>query len=318
MPPFFDYPKIIKKELESFYGTVYLEFSSPQNLIFKISSFFKIRRLKKYLISKNTKKIKKRLLKNAKEIDLIIVIKGSILSEDFYKWLKSEYSNANIVQYLWDNISTDPDAILVRDYFDRNFSFSYEDCEKYGFEYRPFFYSPLEIDINKSIDVACFASFSLDRAIILNKILQNNSYLFNRSLFIHLKGSNILFFKYSKYIKLLKPYTHTFGISYLNMMRILGKSIAQIDIPHPNQSGLTTRAFEALWTKTKIITTNSQIRNYDFYNETNILIIDRNNPEIKSDWLKQPYKDLPEEIKKRYSINSFISDLIGKTNNFNI
>lgn len=64
------------------------------------------------------------------------------------------------------------------------------------------------------------------------------------------------------------------------MIAVLAISKAQIEIQHPSQKGLTTRAFESLGTKTKLITTNPAIRQYDFYNSNNILIIDRNNPVI--------------------------------------
>jgi spore maturation protein CgeB len=53
-----------------------------------------------------------------------------------------------------------------------------------------------------------------------------------------------------------------------------------LDINHPQQSGLTSRTFEALGAKRKLITTNKNIVEYDFYNDRNIYVLDRNNPVV--------------------------------------
>lgn len=132
---------------------------------------------------------------------------------------------------------------------------------------------------NKTIDIACIISFRLDRAEILNNIISTNPFL-KKELFWLIKGSKVLFVKCHNAIGLLRPYLTQKTIRYSEMIAVLAISKAQIEIQHPSKKGLTTRAFESLGTKTKLITTNPAIRQYDFYNSNNILIIDRNNPVI--------------------------------------
>jgi hypothetical protein len=80
-----------------------------------------------------------------------------------------------------------------------------------------------------------------------------------------------------------------------------------IDIQHPNQEGLTMRTIETIGAQKKLITTNSNIINYDFYSDDNILVINRGNPEIPDEFITKHYKPLPSHIYDKYSINSWIA-----------
>lgn len=318
IPPFFEYPQIIEKALTGYFDNVYLIYSTPSGFLYKFSSFIQSKGLCRYFLNKQSYSIKKWINKNVKDVEFILIVKASLLSVDLLRWLKFKWPNSKMVQYLWDNISTDPEAISTLTIFDENYSFSPEDCKIYGMRFRPFFFNPVTIPQKKSIDIACIASFSLDRAILLEKILISNQDLnLNNKLFWHIKGSRALFYKYRKYTKYLRPYLRNSSIKYNRMLKIMGQSKAQIDIPNPKQQGLTTRSFESLWTKTKIITTNPNIQKYDFYNETNILILNKDNMTIDKEWLNKPFEDLPAGKIEKYSVDSFVSDLIGLTNNFN-
>ena len=50
--------------------------------------------------------------------------------------------------------------------------------------------------------------------------------------------------------------------------------------------------------------------NYDFYNENNILIIDRENPVIDQNFIDLPYELLPNEIYEKYSLSSWIIEVL--------
>lgn len=311
IPPFFDYPDIIASGLSKVFIDVKLIYLYPTHLLYKVSSFLKLSSLQDILLNRYYKKIKRELKKQNPDVDYFLIVKGSVIPEWFYRWLKSYYFNATFVEYLWDNVKTDPRSLSVSKYYDTVFSFSPEDCAEFGFKYRPFFFVERAEIPSKTIDIACIISFSVDRANILNEILKNNEFLRSRILYWHIKGSRALFLKCKKYIGLLTPFLRTSAVSYAEMNNKLAESKAQIDMPNPNQLGLTTRAFEALATKTKIITTNEQIKNYDFYNKQNILIIDRNNPVIPAEWLDSPYLPLDDEILNYYTRERFISDLIS-------
>jgi len=56
----------------------------------------------------------------------------------------------------------------------------------------------------------------------------------------------------------------------------------------------------------KLITTNTQIRYYDFYHPDNIFIWDGLSFDGITDFLKQPYYEIDTPIKERYSFGNWI------------
>ena len=89
------------------------------------------------------------------------------------------------------------------------------------------------------------------------------------------------------------------------LLKLINESRAVIDIEHPDQKGLTMRTIEMLGARKKFITTNSNIREYDFFNEANILVIDRKNPVIDKSFLELPYADLDNSIYEKYSLSNW-------------
>ena len=159
-PLFFDYPQIIEHELSKYFKEVFTFYSTPRGLIYKACSFLSMNQVNRYLLYRNSDSIKKNMDSLIGDVDLILIIKASLLSEKICMWLRKRFPHAKIIQYLWDNISTDALAIKTLPLFDTNFSFSPEDCANFGLEFRPFFYTPILVSREKNIDIACIASFS--------------------------------------------------------------------------------------------------------------------------------------------------------------
>lgn len=309
-PNFFNYQQLIASELEKNHRVSTINLF-PIHTAYKIMSFCKSEILLYNEINKYYKKLRNSLFDN-NNFDIVFVIKGSLIPEWFYSWLHKKYTNARFIQYIWDNVSTDSKVLNCIDQFDRNFSFSKDDCHKYGFDFRPFFFASC-IDsskaVNRDIDISCICSFNPDRGEIIKKILENMTDA-NLKWHLHIKGSIPLFIKYFASAFPIRQYYHPYALDYHQMMSILSRSKCQLEIQHPLQTGLTTRPFECIANKTKIITTNPAIKEYDFYSLENIFIIDRNCPVLDMEWLSQPYQEIPEDILNRYSISTFISEIL--------
>jgi hypothetical protein len=108
-----------------------------------------------------------------------------------------------------------------------------------------------------------------------------------------------------------KNYFHYKPINYNEYMEIIDKSKAIIDTEAPKQTGLTMRTFEVLGKEKKLIMTNINIMEYDFYNAANILVIDRNNPVIDDDFLNKTYKPLSPNLYYKYSIDGWLEDIFA-------
>ena len=99
-------------------------------------------------------------------------------------------------------------------------------------------------------------------------------------------------------------------LSKNEMMDIIKKSRCILDAPQAGQTGLTIRTLECLGAKRKLITTNADIKNYDFYNEKNILVFD-GNVDMESPFFTHDYEEIPLEIYKKYSLNSWLKTMLG-------
>lgn len=94
-----------------------------------------------------------------------------------------------------------------------------------------------------------------------------------------------------------------------SLLELYRKSRTVIDIQHPKQTGLTMRCIETVGAKRKLITTNPHIKEYDFYNKNNILVIDREKPVIPPEFLKLPYRKIPSEIYRQYRIDYWLQTI---------
>ena len=102
---------------------------------------------------------------------------------------------------------------------------------------------------------------------------------------------------------------HFTPISLKKTISLLGVSKAILDINYTGQKSLSMRAFEAMVAQRKYITTNGEIKNYDFYDSNNILIIDIENPIIPKEFLDSPFKPIDNAVLQKYTVDGLVEDL---------
>lgn len=71
------------------------------------------------------------------------------------------------------------------------------------------------------------------------------------------------------------------------------------------------RTFETLGAGKKLVTTNASVRGHDFFDERNILVIDRLAPRIPSEFFEVPPVELGPAIRTRYSIAGWLDELLS-------
>jgi hypothetical protein len=69
---------------------------------------------------------------------------------------------------------------------------------------------------------------------------------------------------------------------------VVSRSSAILDVQHPEQGGLTIRTLESLALGFKVVTTDPTIREYEFFDPKQILVIDRHDPEVDTAFLNKP------------------------------
>jgi glycosyltransferase involved in cell wall biosynthesis len=84
-------------------------------------------------------------------------------------------------------------------------------------------------------------------------------------------------------------------------------SKALLDLTRENQHGLSFRVFEAMALEKKIITDNEYIKNYDFYNPNNILVLNATCSNLDKCFFELPYEKIPEEVYYKYTLDNWVN-----------
>lgn len=311
-PGFFNYDDDINQELVRRGAAVYHynERGNPNN-------FQKIILRKYYLLDYHRilQYYKKIIHKHRNEkIDYVVFINPEAVNQNIIKILKEIFPNAVFMMYMWDSLNNKNRTTRIIPYFDKAFTFDKTDADKNDLLiFRPLFYRNVyynhETSTKNAYDLSFIGTIHSDRYEILRKI-QN---LENKNIYYFLYFPSRMIYFYYKLINqtFRKTKMREFRFKALNdieLLDILQSSDILIDIHHPYQKGLTIRTIESIGLKKKLITTNSDIKNYEFYNP-NICIIDRNNPVIPASFYSQKYVELGDNIYYKYSIAGWIDDL---------
>ncbi|MGV0919684.1 hypothetical protein ACTS94_04725 [Empedobacter falsenii] len=99
------------------------------------------------------------------------------------------------------------------------------------------------------------------------------------------------------------------SLNFTEVNNYLRETEIFIDILRPkkyNQVGLSFRVFDAMRFQRKLITTNKDIVNYDFYNPNNIFVVeDLNNIKNLKSFIDNTYEPILDDIYNRYTLKSF-------------
>ena len=148
------------------------------------------------------------------------------------------------------------------------FSFEKRDCEEYGFKFNTLFFFKEDIKgcLKHETDVF-FIGTDKNRLQALLKIKEILDELGIKS-DIHICKYNGRASKYGKSI----GYKYSKYISYEQLLEKVLSTKCVLDIVPENQEEVTLRVYEALFYKKKIITNNSNVKQYAFYSPHNIFI----------------------------------------------
>lgn len=251
--------------------------------------------------------------KNVVKFDKIIIVRPDYFSHKSIGNLAK--ITKEMVGYFWDSISPEEalDISKVAHLFKNLFIYDRVDWERYSFLNLKFitnFYYPLKHTLPKSNPEKLYylGNITLERRdIILENIISKIS---NKEQY----QWNILFnnFPVRDYQLLSDKYIHYINKSkdYIYHLEELMSAYVVFDINPSYNNGLSFRFFEALFYNTKIITTNMNVVEYDFYNANNILIYtnDTTSEEINA-FLRLPFVKMGDSLVENYRVDNWIKKL---------
>jgi hypothetical protein len=311
---FYDYETAIKRRLERFGASVTYFLEQPR---WHQSAF--LRRLSAGLgigILASRERYQRRLLKLIASIDFdyAFVIKGELLSEDFVAQLRAHNPRATFILYQWDSIRRTPSALRLRPYFNRALSFDRQDCQEHpDFVFRPLFYrddaqNGEHPPTSLSYDLTFVGWFHSDR---LDRLLAIESAFRARGLRVHF----YLYTGVGTYLRHLVRGEHRLlhfrRLPFEHVSKIMAASKCVLDLPHADQNGLTMRAIETIGMRRKLVTTSSDIVNYDFYDRRNILSIRELKAAEIASFVAGDSVSVPENVLHKYSLDKWLEDVFG-------
>lgn len=239
------------------------------------------------------------------EYDRILVFGGGA-PYFFIDSIKRKYRRANLTLYLSADMNSYKFSANYISLFDKVFTYSLNDAKEYGFIYRPWFFTHVK-ESAKKIDVSFVGTIHPSRL----KILLWFSQLRKIKLFLYIYTDRLSYLRQAVKWRSLKDFIFFKGLQYGDYINVLSSSVATLDIPDETQTNITTRPIESLGTKTKVITTNTFVGRYNFYNENNILILHKNTSEEEViSWLKKPYVSIESGLLSYYSIETWCNEVL--------
>jgi hypothetical protein len=259
---------------------------------------------------------------NNSQFDLLFVINGQTLSKIFLNRFKVLNPNAQSILYIWDSLKNRTTLQGKFAYFDSIFTFDPADAKKYHLHFRPLFF------VNNLKVTNRLVSNARDCQLMFVGTMHSDRFkvirAFKTIVPAHVKTFIYPFIQarwvYWVYKIFKKEYRDTKRVDFkfkpiseALLYEVYSRSSIILDIEHPLQQGLTMRTLDSLGAGKKLITTNNNIRDYEFYNTNNIAIINRHDAEhlIDSKFWTSPYHKPDECIYLRYTLRGWVREVLS-------
>ena len=321
-PNFFNYPTKICEELKKMGHEVDWYDDRPST-----NSFIKaIIRINKNYINFFIKEYFNKIyieIKN-KKYDKIILISGQSLSfsKEMLLKIKENQKNAEFILYQWDSLNNFKYIKEMKDVFDRCYSFDKEDVRDNDYlKFLPLFYVDTYENIGKEkkenykYDCMFVGTAHPKKYKYISKISKELKNIFpNQFIYFFLPSKLVYIYRKLKNKEFKNAKINDFyyiSIKEKEMIDLIRNSKCILDSAQDNQNGLTIRVIETLGAKRKLITTNANIREYDFYKPENIYVYD-NKFDFSDIFFKSNYEEIDNDIYKKYSLRNWLNELLNE------
>lgn len=238
---------------------------------------------------------------NLEEYDTIVVF-DRYWGDGIFKYIHKRNPSARIICWYWNSLIHQ--NVLQSKYrkFCECWSFDQSDVEKYNLKYNNMFYFlPNKRKIECNLD-SFFVGADKGRTLLLREIAGQLQRLGLRNKFIVISQN-------CDDTDLLLTYQKS-NFDYNEYVKILEDSRCVVEVLQEGQRGVTIRAIEALMHEKKLITTNEDIVNYDFYNKDNIFVWGKDSIEELQDFFMRPYRKIDKSIRGKYTFEQWLNNFM--------
>lgn len=231
-----------------------------------------------------------------------IIIRDAIITRNYLEWLKEHFPKVQM-NFLYENMIGKARHLIPEKIPDgiRIWTYDSYDSEKYNIRLkRTSCYFPYYVKEKKRVKYdILFVGRDKGRGKML---LDLKEYLEEKGLKTKFViTSNGKFAKKKKYYQSEVPYEQ--------IATWVSESRSVLNVVMENQHGITVRDMECLFNKVKLITTNKNIKQAEFYNDNNIYILDDNNWDGLLGFIKSEYDDTKETDLNKCSAEMMIEEI---------
>lgn len=264
--------------------------------------------------------------------DCFFAINGLDVHPKLFDFLRSKNPKIYKILYLYDRV----DGVIQLDeffgYYDRVFSFDLSDCHKYNLNFLPIYWIPSlgQPIVNYNIfGLASYSVFKPERTALycrLNDLVKKNNLKGYIRLYVNIGNDSQIKFWLKSIIKHLlgkKGISLTLLFSKLTTFDrltpseyrdFISSSDTILDTQAQYQDGLTARFMWAVGAGKKIITTNQNIKKYDFYSVDQFYILSENDKDNGAllKFLMSPFRPSETYYDKirQYRIDNWIQTIL--------
>lgn len=339
MPRFYAYQSKMKEDLLARGANPHFYDEEPPKTKFLVMKNLENIFHKKNIFEKFNKKLKDQILAEipAGGYDYLLVIRGNVLTEKTIHDLKLRAlkSTGKSIYYAWDSFQNMRHKGELGRLFDWRGTFDSVDANNSAGEYHllPLFYSDdfdadrIEMPSEYKYDYVSVSAYFPFRYRYFKAFKEANK---DKKMCLKLYLSPSVYrgkkLKDPKLVKNLDMDIISFEPFAPETIRDMCKnSRAVLDLAHEKQQGLTMRTMETLGIKRKLVTNNIYLKDYEFYNRDNDLILEDLSSKCDiaeqtgdysafalpgDSWLDAPYVE-DDIIRRRYSIHAWIDNLFS-------
>lgn len=233
------------------------------------------------------------------EEENIIIFDGHVRTE-FLNWMMKNNPQKRIILWLWNTVD-EVKKNLRLDCIPKEieiWSYSEHDCKKYGFNYNTTFFwdrkKKMESEIAQDLYFIGKDKGRLSKVRDIDSICRKQKINFT----YHVTKTH----KYSLPRKEYKS-----NISYSEVQKNIAVSKAILDVQVSKTAGPSLRALEAVFYNKKLVTDDSNVKTFRFYNKQNIFIIGEESLENLNEFLNAPIVPVKEEDIEYYNVKNWLS-----------
>ncbi len=252
--------------------------------------------------------------------DYVLVIAGMTFAflKGHLSHLRQAQKEAKFIAYFWDALKNLNYVDDFLPYFDKVYSFDRNDCaQRENFEFLPLFYTDNYAQIQAETpkyDCCYVGTAHPKKFAFINQMVERLQEVMPKQFIYHYMPSRLKFwfhkFSAKEYRGVRYSSFQNQKLSAEQTAQTVASSKIVLDAPQAGQLGLTMRTFECLAAKRKLITTNQDIVNYDFYRPENIYVYN-GTFDFNDVFFTAEYSPLAQEIYQKYSLQNWLITLLA-------